>query len=353
MARIERRRPAPLTPAQLARLERQRELPVIQDVRDRRFSRGPACPRCGSTKVIRWGRFSGRQRYRCHGCRRTFSDLTGTPLAYTKRLRLWPAYCACMLDGRSVRASARRVGIHKDTAFRWRHRILAAHLAAPPRPLRGIIELGETAFPYSTKGQHRAEGSHAAGRIPGRPAEHLVRVLLLVDRTGAHWSGVIGERGRLVEFHEGRWYRWRLPLRQICRGHGVESALREAVRGDAVLVAKQGRLSKYAAVARRLGMRYRQAWGSSSLEPLPARRGTVRGRLSESLAVTQDPLHHLAHVRSYTMRLHAWMPRFRGVATKYLENYLVWYEIVDATRRGHFVGELLTWDVRGPPNTMG
>jgi hypothetical protein len=245
------------------------------------------------------------------------------------------------------------VGIHKDTAFRWRHRILAAHLAAPPRSLDGIIELAETAFPYSTKGQRGAAAQYGPVRIPGRPPEHLVRVLLLVDRKGARWSGVIGERGRMVEFHEGRWYRWRLPLRKICRGHGVESALREVVRGDAVLVAKQGRLSKYAAVAHRLGMRYRQAWGSSSLEPLLARQGTVRGRFSESLPLTQDPLHHLAHVRAYAMRLHAWMPRFRGVATRYLENYLVWYEFVDAMRHGHSVGELLRWDVRGPPGLRG
>ncbi|HET9982606.1 MAG TPA: hypothetical protein VFQ38_03430, partial [Longimicrobiales bacterium] len=71
------------------------------------------CPHCGSGPLIRWGAFSGRQRWRCKPCRRTSSDLTGTALAYTKRLPLWGAFAGCMLESRSCRAAARHLGIHK------------------------------------------------------------------------------------------------------------------------------------------------------------------------------------------------------------------------------------------------
>ena len=43
------------------------------------------CPRCASTEWHRHGQANGLQRYRCRECRRTFNDLSGTPLA---RLRL-------------------------------------------------------------------------------------------------------------------------------------------------------------------------------------------------------------------------------------------------------------------------
>jgi len=47
--------------------------------RDRIESFG--CPHCSSAEVRRWGRASGKPRYRCAGCGKTFNPLTGTPLA--------------------------------------------------------------------------------------------------------------------------------------------------------------------------------------------------------------------------------------------------------------------------------
>lgn len=59
---------------------------TIQHVREARFADGLKCPRCRSDRVKRNGNFRDKkgffeQRYLCHACRRTFSDLTKTPLA--------------------------------------------------------------------------------------------------------------------------------------------------------------------------------------------------------------------------------------------------------------------------------
>jgi transposase-like protein len=46
------------------------------------------CPRCQSCDVRPWGMYHyrpGLKRYWCHGCRRTFNDLTHTLLAQSKR----------------------------------------------------------------------------------------------------------------------------------------------------------------------------------------------------------------------------------------------------------------------------
>ncbi len=41
----------------------------------------PPCPRCAATNVKQDGRAGDAQRYRCHACRRTFTERTGTPFA--------------------------------------------------------------------------------------------------------------------------------------------------------------------------------------------------------------------------------------------------------------------------------
>ena len=41
----------------------------------------PRCPRRAAAHVKQDGRTASGQRYRCHGCRRTFTEWTGTPFA--------------------------------------------------------------------------------------------------------------------------------------------------------------------------------------------------------------------------------------------------------------------------------
>jgi len=84
----------------------------------------PVCPHCEHTKVSRWGFANGLQRYRCGACRATFNALTDTPLAGLRHKAKWIEYAAQLVAGTSVRKSAAAVGVHPNTAFRWRHRFL-------------------------------------------------------------------------------------------------------------------------------------------------------------------------------------------------------------------------------------
>lgn len=97
------------------------ERATLQDMREARFSKELQCPRCGSTQVKRNGKFTDKkgyvkQRYLCKGCRRTFNDLTGTPLAYSKKQDLWGKMASGMVKGLSVRKTAARLKINKWTA---------------------------------------------------------------------------------------------------------------------------------------------------------------------------------------------------------------------------------------------
>ena len=126
---------------------------ILDRIRDARFATGVRCARCDAPRVARWGSFAGRQRYRCGECKRTFSDLTGTPAAHIKKLHLWSDYARCIAEGVSVRSAARRLHVAVSTAFRWRHRILDELWVRDNEALSGIVEIGDLWFPYSRKGE--------------------------------------------------------------------------------------------------------------------------------------------------------------------------------------------------------
>jgi transposase-like protein len=151
------------------------------------------------------------QRYRCCACGKTFSALTGTPLARLRHRGKWLDYLDGMLDGQSVRRTADRLGVHRNTSFRWRHRFL--HLAKEDRPaaLAGIAEADELFLLESQKGSRtldrppRKRAGVASRR--GINSEHVC-VLVARDRTGATFDFITG-RGAVTT---AQLHRYLLPV---------------------------------------------------------------------------------------------------------------------------------------------
>lgn len=312
-------------------------LELVRHIRDGRFSSGIRCPRCDSTRAIRWGSFSGRQRYRCRACGRTFSDLTATPLAYCKRTDAWPGYLQCLREGVSVRRAGVRLGISKDTAFRWRHRYLLHLRAREHCQLGGVVELLETRFPYSEKGQRRRSEPARLSRVTRAHRSPHVRVLLACDRRGAQWSAIRGSR-----------YVWESPdptgverRRLGPLGQRIDAILRPRLDGTPTLVGKRGHLSAMAAAATRLGCGYRKG---AAIPP-----GWRDFLLRQADPPRPRGLYHLESAASMERRLITWMERFRGVATKYLENYLAWRRLLDPMDPACVTLKMLRWDRNMPP----
>lgn len=310
------------TPKQVRALE-----PLLAALRDARFSRGLHCPRCSAASptesrpptIQRWGTFSGRQRYRCGACQRTFSDLTGTPAAYAKKLALWPAYSRCMAQGWSVRRSAARVKIHPSTAFRWRHALLdRLRVVDAERLSGGWVELNHLRMPYSEKGQRAVDRPRRRGRERPDTAPFLgrldVNVVIACDRLGRVVAALAGIS----------------PVRRPTRME-LEYALAGRVGGPVIVSARDGRFGAAALFARRRGGTFYDA--------RPGGRGRA-GRLA-----------HVDTAFAYGLRLETWMERFRGVATKYLANYLAWHCAVDRTLRSGPAATILRWPMTAPPNS--
>ena len=111
------------------------------------------CPHCDSGDVVRWGRASDLPRYRCKGCLRTFNALSKTPLAKLRMKAKWAMQTEALIDGLTLAQAARRCGVHPTTAFRWRHRFLAALSGDKPTALSDIVEGDETFILESFKGK--------------------------------------------------------------------------------------------------------------------------------------------------------------------------------------------------------
>ena len=249
------------------------------------FDKAPACGHCGSESFARWGAATGMRRYKCKACIRTFSALTGTPLAHLQKREKWLDYARAIVDGLTLRKAAARVGVHLETSFRWRHRFLATSKKAKPKRLSGIVEADETFILKSAKGSRGL-----VGRVPrkrgGKPKKTGTSpddydiVLIARDRSGATSDQIL--------------YDLTAPT--------TAETLKPLVAHDAILVT-DGR-DAYAAFAHAENILH---------IPIITSRGehVYRG-------------FHIQNVNAYTSRLKTWMRPFRGVASWYLSSYLGW-----------------------------
>src|SRR5699024_8747253 len=102
-----------------------------------------------------------------------------------------------LIDGQTVRQSARRAGVHRNTAFRWRHRFLAAPAAMQAEHLAGIAEADETVMRRSYKGSRslsrppRKRGGGIKKASKGRDPANEVDVLVMRDREGHTLSNAL------------------------------------------------------------------------------------------------------------------------------------------------------------------
>lgn len=243
---------------------------------------GSACPHCDARHVQKWGSFHGRQRYRCCVCRRTFSTFTGTALHYLKRPDRWRRFLWCV-DGRlSTRSSAAVLGVNKDTALRWRHRLLDQWRSEPRPKLKGRVAVGDFCVPHSAKGSRSVALTRPArrrGEPWGFPSTQTGPVTVLVARESS--TAMILETVGVRRLRSGDYDHHLVPR-----------------LGDVTeIVGSRGPLCPLAAFARRV----RASYCAERRSFFPTEVAQVR----------RD--------------LRLWLRPFRGVASRRLDNYMEWF----------------------------
>ena len=156
------------------------EKQVINAIQQRIVEK-PECPHCHCDQIKRHGKMGSMQRYRCKSCSKTFNATTKTPMSGLHHKGKWFDYFACMIEGKTLRESAKACGIDLKTSFRWHPRFLEAPALLKALSLQGIVEADETLFSYSEKGNKNlnspAKKRGSKAKKPGRSKEDWAPVL--------------------------------------------------------------------------------------------------------------------------------------------------------------------------------
>ena len=274
-----------------------KSISIEEFVTKERFANGRVCPVCGATHVVRNGkRKDGTQKYICKDCGKSFVITTNSIVSGTRKdLNIWIKYVDCMLNGFSVRKAAEECGIHRNTAFAWRHKILdALQNMANDVILDGIVEADETFFTISYKGNHKKSKKFTMPREPYKRgnsthvrglSSEKVCVPCAVNRSGMSIAKV-SNTGRvstkdLHEIYDGR------------------------IDPSATLVTDK--MNSY--------VRFSNANG---IELVQLKTGKAK-----------KGIYNIQHINSYHSQLKRFMKSFNGVSTKYLNNYLIWHNFVN------------------------
>jgi transposase-like protein len=198
-----------------------------------------------------------------------------------------------MLDSHSIRRAATQLGVAGATSFRWRHRFLALSKNDRPQFLSGIAEADEMYVLESHKGSRKLERAprKRGGKATKRGISYEQMCILVArDRAGQTLDWVPG-KGPVTstQLHEH---------------------LKARLQPDVLLVTDAH--AAYRAFAREAGITHEAVNVSAG--------SRVRGAI------------HVQNVNAYHSHLRAWLLPFRGVASRYLGNYLGWRWALDGGR---------------------
>jgi transposase-like protein len=246
------------------------------------------CPHCKSLRIRGNGRLRDVQRYCCKSCGKYFSETTGYFHYYLKKPGLLEKYLYCILSGYSVRRAASEVGLSVSTSFAWRVKILTALAGINADRFLGVAESQVLEVSYSEKGKRRAKTEEPieVGSALLEKVKLGAGIMLLQDRRGSLGMRVIS-RGRPRKVDLDRVLPYLIAeVEVMCfePDRSISSFLRN-------LAIEQRKVSEVGGVARRV--------------------------------------FHLKNVSKTICSWNDFMTRFHGVATKYLQNYLNWFMLLE------------------------
>ena len=201
-----------------------------------------------------------------------------------------------MIKGYSLRRCAWECGINLATAFFWRHKILDALSSFMGKgEVDGLVEADECYLRYSYKGNHskstrfkmprapRKRGGESVGKR-GLSSEQVC-IGTALDRTGNILIGMIGtgraKYDNLKCFFEG----YIAPHSILCTdsAHG------------------------YGKLAIQLDLEHKA---------IPSGKHT-------------NGIYHIQHINAFHSNFKSFLQKFRGVSTKHLHSYLMWFKWIE------------------------
>ena len=256
---------------------------IVDYQEQKAMSTGILCPDCNSSHVIKNGLQNGVQNYMCKNCRRQFRVTTGTFMYGIHHRDKMLEYIKCMSAGMTLRECARNVGICLQTSFFWRHRILSALQSFEDNVnFFGVVELEELLMNYSEKGKKKRENKEIKKLKKKKPTK--VAVLAATDRSGNILFKKL-EDDRVQADH-------------------ISNFLKSRISKDSVIC------------------------GSNNKAFKTVNAEHIKHKEISSNKKMKGGIYSVSTVHKKITAFVGWIYyKFRGVATKYLTNYIMWFVI--------------------------
>ena len=260
-----------------------------QSVRQKRVNK--PCPYCSSNKVHKRGKQNGSQVYQCRECKKNYRETTGTPLYRIQIKEKWQMYLDFMERGFPIKKIAEKLDISIQTSFDWRHKILSSLEQFIPKELNSTVECDEMEFSLSNKGERnlkRKARKRANDFIRNRADKETstVQVITVVERETAKKFFKVVETKRLTK--------------------------------EQIEIALDGKLAKGTILVTDKHYSYKSY--TKDHQEINHKRLLAKDHVDK-----KDKSIHLQNVNNVHSQVRDFIRPFKGVSSKYLQNYLNWY----------------------------
>ncbi len=228
---------------------------------------GLACPKCASTSFRKHGKDGGIQRFQCKECGRTFKETINTPLHWIHHKEKMGQYVWTMKNRQSIRSAANHLEISKNTSFSWRHKLLSSLSSTESNQANAPAGICEIRLPYSYKGK----------TTKGAKSMPETRTVLVTDARGIPCLSLLKKKKQVSE---------------------ISDLLATRIHPDAEIAGAKSNVVTRA--VKKIGRMVKHHTSNKNI---------------------------VAQASKTAAELACWMERFKGVATKYLQQYWDWFRV--------------------------
>ena len=250
-----------------------------------KLSNNHHCPHCGSNKINKNGTaHKTLPQFICRNCHKTYTIRTNTIFYYSKKdISLWQEYIELFSQGLSLRKIVEKMDkkISYPTSFYWRHKILEVMKNFDNHDkLEGIVEADETFFEESQKGSRKMTRKPRKRGYSSYVGDKKTKICVLtaIDRNKSSFTKPVGFGGLEKD--------------------DVILLQRHLIK-DSILITDGNRTYRNLHDVRLKSLKFGKP---------------------------QSKVYHLNNINSFHSHLKKFMIRFNGVATKYLDYYVNYFQ---------------------------
>ena len=268
------------------------------------------CYKCNSHQIVKLGTYNNMQRYRCKNCNTSFTAKSKSIFATTKlEKERWLKYIECFVDCLSLRRSAEKVGVCLKTSYFMRHRILEC---LKKNQSQFIVnkdnkgQLDETFLRENFKGNHSKSTSFCMPRKPRKNGQEA-KLIGASNEQICIASGINDTNHVFFEI-AGRGQLTNQSLKHI-----LENKIEEGA------IISTDKRSNYKTILKLFNVREHNSYQSN----------------------TKENYKNLGNINSLHSRFKNFIRQMHGMATRRLENYLVWFTWIENFKRNENKNELI------------